>query len=183
MKFLMKKISKFLLTFLLVLFIALPLITQTNNANAAPTCASGDGCRPTCIAEGLPADPDCNPATCSVSGSGGLIPCGKSCDDPDTGWTETEPCNLCSMILMSQLIIQFLLKISAVAALIAIVFGGFLYMFAVGNQQTIEKAKTMIKYVLIGFVIVFIAWAIVDSILVLFGYIDPIGGEWYTINC
>jgi hypothetical protein len=39
----------------------------------------------------------------------------------------------------------------------------------------------MMKYTLIGFIVIFIAWAITDSLLMTLGYIDPIGGNWYTI--
>ncbi len=113
----------------------------------------------------------------------GLIPCGRNCDDGATPWFENNPCDLCSMILMGQLVIEFLLKISAVAAVLAIAFGGILYIFAAGSSGTIDKAKSIIKYVLLGFLIVFIAWALVDTILAMFGYIDPVGGDWYTINC
>ena len=118
-----------------------------------------------------------------VCTSGGLIPCGRGCDDPTTDWIENNPCTPCSLILMGQLIIEFLVKISAVLALIAITFSGLLYMFAAGSSGAIEKAKSMMKYTLLGFVLVFIAWAVVDSILVTMGYIDPIGGEWYVIDC
>ena len=186
----MKKISKIFLVLFAVLFFALPLAIPSHNASAVlstPTCAPGDGCLayPSCGgAAPYGADIDCNPATCSISGTGGLIPCGKNCDDPDTGdWVETDDCDLCDMVLMGQLIIEFLLKISAVAALLAIAFGGILYIFAAGSPGTIDKAKTIIKYTLIGFLIVFISWAIIDTILVMFGYIDPIGGDWYSINC
>ncbi len=182
----MKKINKIFLALLAISFVVLPLIGFSHNASAVlgtPTCAPNNGCLPSCLVDTGIADPDCLPG-CEVSGSGGLIPCGKSCDDPDTAdWEEDKPCNLCSMVLMGQLIIEFLLKIAAVAAVLSIAAGGFLYMFAAGNQGTIEKAKSMIKYVLIGFLIVFIAWALIDTILVMFGYIDPIGGEWYSINC
>ncbi len=181
----MKKINKIFLTLFAVLFIVFPLATYTNNASAVfgtPTPAAGDGCLPDS------GDPDCVnlgvPGLCpTLSGSGGLIPCGKNYNDPDTTWDECEPCDLCSMVLMGQLIIEFLLKIAAVVAVLAIAAGGFLYMFAAGSQGTIDKAKSIIKYVLIGFLIVFIAWALVDTILAMFGYIDPVGGEWYTINC
>lgn len=185
----MKKTNKIFLTLFAIIFFAMPLLGFSHNANAqlgTPTCASGDGCLPFPACGGTApygADLDCNPSTCSISGIGGLIPCGKNCDDPDTTWVETKPCNLCKMILMGQLIIEFLLKISAVAAILAIALGGMLYVFAAGSQGTIEKAKSMIKYVIVGFIIVFIAWALVDTILVMFGYIDPIGGEWYSINC
>ena len=118
-----------------------------------------------------------------VCTSGGLIPCGRGCDDPDTDWIEDAACTPCSLILMGQLVIEFLVKIAAVLALIAITFAGLLYIFAAGSSGTIEKAKSMIKNTLLGFILVFIAWAVVDSILITMGYIDPIGGEWHVIDC
>ncbi|MFZ2970596.1 MAG: pilin [Minisyncoccia bacterium] len=180
----LKIIKKVSALFIMIFFVSIIFfITSFNDANATfstPTCASGDGCLAGCS----PADLDCDPSTCSIKGSGGLIPCGKSCDDPDTtGWKETRPCDLCSLFLMGQLIIEFMVKLSGAAAMIAISIGGFLYVFAAGSQSSIEKAKSMIKYTLLGFVIVFIAWAIVDSILTSAGYIDPIGGDWYTMEC
>lgn len=147
-------------------------------STALGTCAVGDVCVIGCD----PPDPDCD---CDiVPGSAGLIPCGKSMDDPDTGgWNECDACTPCSLILMGQLVIEFLVRISAVLALIAITFAGLLYIFAAGSSGTIEKAKAMIKYTLLGFVLVFIAWAVIDSILMTMGYIDPIDGEWYVIDC
>ena len=181
----MKKINKIFLTLFAVLFTTLPLIGFSNNANAAlsnPTCAAGDGCRITCLAETGVEDLDCLPG-CEVYDSAGLIPCGRSCDDPDTTWEEDKPCDLCSLVLMGQLIIELLLKLAAVFAILAIAFGGFVYMFAVGNSGTIDKAKSIIKYTLIGFLIVFIAWAIVNTLLTMFGYIDPVGGAWHSVDC
>jgi len=142
------------------------------------TCVVGDSCIIGCD----PPDPDC--ACDEVPGSAGLIPCGKSMDDPDTDdWNECDPCTPCSLILMGQLVIEFLVKISAILALIAITFSGLLYIFAAGSSGTIEKAKSMMKYALLGFILVFIAWAVIDSILITMGYIDPIGGDWYVVDC
>lgn len=114
--------------------------------------------------------------------SGGLIPCGKQVDNPATAeWKENAPCDSCSMVLMGQLTIEFLVQIAAIFATLVIIIGGFLYIFAIGQPSTIEKAKSIIKYTLIGFAVVFIAWSIVNSILATVGYIDPLGGNWYTI--
>lgn len=151
----MKKTKKAILILLSVLFVATLLFFAVNNAYAqGPVCTSG-----------------------------GLIPCGRSCDDLTTDWIESDACTLCSLILMGQLIIEFLVKITAVLALIMITFSGLLYMFAAGSSGAIEKAKSMMKYALLGFVLVFIAWAMIDSILITMGYIDPIGGEWYVVDC
>ena len=129
-----------------------------------------------------PPDPNC--AVCQdVPNSAGLIPCGKSINDPDTDWDECAACTPCSLILMGQLIIEFLVKIAAILALLSIALAGFFYIFAAGNVGAIEKAKSIMKYTLLGFVLVFIAWAVVDSMLITMGYIDPIGGEWYVVDC
>ena len=185
-----KKTKKIFLTLFAILFIALPLVGFSYTVNAAlgtPTPSAGDGCLPET------GDPDCVnmgvEGSCPlIENSAGLIPCGRNYNDPDTTeWDECAPCNLCSMVLMSQLIIEFMLKIAAVAAVLAIAFGGFLYMFATGHSGTIDKAKSIIKYVLLGFLIIFIAWALIDTILVMFGYIDPIdgvgAGKWHVIDC
>ena len=84
---------------------------------------------------------------------------------------------------MGQLIIEFLTKMAAIFAIVALVGGGLVYIFSIGSSGTIEKAKTIIKYALLGFVVVFIAWAVVTSILATMGYIDPVGGDWHVIDC
>ncbi len=121
-------------------------------------------------------------AECGVSEEGGgLIPCGRNTDDPSTDWNECKACNLCSMLLMGQLLIELLMKLAVIAAALAIVLAGFAYVFAAGKQETIGKAKDMVKYAIIGFIVVFIAWIVVNSVLAVMGYIDPLGDEWYAV--
>ena len=182
----MKNSTKTLL--FLSAFVALVSLFAVNGnvALGAPSCASGDGCLPTC--PNPPGDPDCVnlgvPGLCpNLNDSAGLIPCGKNYNDPATSWDECADCTLCHLILMGQLIIEFLVKMAAIFAILAIIGGGLIYVFSIGSAGTIEKAKTMIKYALLGFLVVFIAWAVIDSILVLMGYIDPIGGDWHMMNC
>lgn len=119
---------------------------------------------------------------CTVKeNSAGLIPCGKNLNDPATNWNECDECGLCSLILMGELVINFLLKMAAIAAVLAIIVSGLIYIFAAGKEKTVSDAKSMLKYTLLGFVVIFTSWMIVDSILTTFGYIDPVEGEWYTI--
>ena len=121
-------------------------------------------------------------ASCSVAAeSGGLVPCGRNTDDPSTDWNECDACDLCAVILMGQLTIEFLMKMAGIASVLSIIFAGFLYIFAVGRANLVTKAKEMVKGILVGFIIVFTAWVVVNSILTILGYIDPIGGAWYTI--
>ena len=179
----MKKSTKTLL-FISAFFALVFLFTiNANVVLGAPTCASGDGCKPSCAA-----DLDCVdlgvPGLCpNLDGSAGLIPCGKNYNDPATSRDECADCTLCHLILMGQLIIEFLVRMAAIFALLAIIGGGLVYIFSIGSASTIEKAKGIIKYALLGFVVVFIAWAVIGTILTSMGYIDPLGGDWHMMDC
>jgi len=147
----------------------------------APAAAPAEGILAPLFGELGPSSPN-SIATCGVSTeTGGLVPCGRNTDDPSTPWNECDKCDFCAAVLMGQLTIEFLLKIAGIAATLVIVLSGFLYMFAAGKSDTISKAKSMIKYTLIGFAVVFIAWTVINSLLTIMGYIDPIDGNWYTI--
>lgn len=119
-------------------------------------------------------------ACSSIPGSAGLIPCGQNINDPDTAWNECDECGLCSMVLMGQITISFFIKIAAFAATLAICFAGYVYIFALGKPDLVKLAKEMIKFSLIGLCIIFLAWTIVDGVLSTLGYIDPLGGSWFT---
>jgi hypothetical protein len=153
-------------------------VNGTNGINAAiaPVSKALDA-----LYDALTDAPESATGECtSEEGSAGILPCGKSKDDPNTDWNECNACSLCSMILMGQLTITFLIKIAATAAAISIAFAGFIYVFALGKEDLITKSKAMIKYSLIGLVTIFIAWAVVDGVLTTLGYIDPMGDQWYT---
>jgi len=58
-------------------------------------------------------------------------------------------------------IINLLVKFVGTVALVFIVIGGFRLLFAAGNDNEIQKAKTMITYSIIGLVLVLMAYLIV----------------------
>lgn len=120
-------------------------------------------------------------ACTAIEGPGGLIPCGRNTDSSETPWNECDECDLCGIVLMGQLNIELLVKIAGVIATLMIIIAGFLYIFAAGQMALIAQAKLILRYTILGFIVIFAAWAIVDTLLILLGYIDPIEGEWYTI--
>jgi surface polysaccharide O-acyltransferase-like enzyme len=76
---------------------------------------------------------------------------------------------------------EFLLRLINVAIVFAvpllalmIVIAGFLYATGGGNKEKIEKAGKMIKYGIIGFLIIVLAWVIVS---VLQGIVEPRGRD------
>jgi len=62
--------------------------------------------------------------------------------------------------------LEFIIQISGLACVAATVYGGFLYMFA-GISEDKEKGKKAITYGIIGMIITFLAWAIVNIFIIL----------------
>jgi len=112
---------------------------------------------------------------------GGLVPCGRNWNDPATGWDDTLPCDFCFLLLMINNIMNFLIMLAAGIAVLALIITGLLFITSSGDVERKSQAKTALKYVLIGFIIIFIAWIIIDFFLIAFGYLDPLGGEWNVI--
>lgn len=115
--------------------------------------------------------------------TGGLVPCGRDWNDPRTAWDDTAPCNFCFLILMINNIANFLIIIASAIAILALIIVGLLFVTSAGNAERKTQAKTGLKYTLLGYVVMFIAWIIIDFFLIAFGYLDPLAGEWNVVNC
>ena len=113
----------------------------------------------------------------------GLVPCGRDCNVTTTSYVEDQPCTICHLILMMQLIMDFLFKIAAVVAALFIAASGTMYIFATGRPEMLSLAKTTFKLTLLGFTLIFIAWILVNTILTMFGYIDPLENNEWHIMC
>ncbi|MEA1937120.1 MAG: hypothetical protein U9N04_03340 [Patescibacteria group bacterium] len=113
---------------------------------------------------------------------GGLVPCGRNWNDPRTPWSDTLSCDMCFFLLMINNIMNFLLMLMAGIAVLALIVTGLLFVTSSGNSERKSQAKTALKYVIIGFIIILISWIIVDFLLIGWGYLDPLGGEW-DVTC
>ena len=114
----------------------------------------------------------------------GIIPCGRLVDDPSTEWIELQPCTICHIIILFSEIINLLMELVALITILAMIVAGLIYIKAGGNMSLILAAKQNINKVLLGFIIVFIAWVIVNVSMMLFGFNDPLGdGSWKKLNC
>jgi len=58
-------------------------------------------------------------------------------------------------------IIQWILGFLGLIAVIIILYGGFVWMTAAGNEEKVSKAKKVIGAAVVGLIIVLLAWAIV----------------------
>ncbi|MDP2684124.1 MAG: hypothetical protein Q8P20_03635 [bacterium] len=58
-------------------------------------------------------------------------------------------------------IIQWALGLLGLIAVVMVLYGGFTWMTAGGNEEKISKAKKIISAAVIGLIIVLLAWAII----------------------
>lgn len=62
-------------------------------------------------------------------------------------------------------IVNTLIFLTGVAAVIVIIIGGLRYTTSAGNEKSIEGAKNMILYAVVGLVLAFAAYAIVNWVI------------------
>jgi len=120
----------------------------------------------------------------------GLVPCGGAGESP---------CTFCHLFVLGDNIVTFLLVdiVPALAAFI-VVIGGVMIMFSYsggmidagggkkGGPALLGQAKKLFTALVIGLVIIYGAWIIVNMFLMTIGVVGWTGltnGGWSTINC
>ncbi|MDD3190193.1 MAG: pilin [Candidatus Pacebacteria bacterium] len=113
---------------------------------------------------------------------GGLVPCGRMIDDPSTtDIDETGECSFCHLALLANNTMKYLIGIASTLALLAIIIAGLLYVTSGENVEKRTQAKTYLSAIIKGYVTIFAAWLIVDFVLSVWGFIDPVGGSWDVV--
>ena len=99
---------------------------------------------------------------------GGIITCGKSGQteiDPATRQTVPAMCHLCDIIAGMNVIIQYLMWLAIFVALAVFTAAGIMYIISAGGSKMIEMAKSAMKNAVIGFIVIFAAYLIIDGIV------------------
>lgn len=119
---------------------------------------------------------------------GGLVPCGRSCDDPFTPEDETIPCQLCHFFAMiDRWIDGFLVFFIPILAALMIAIGGFMYIFAYvsskeGGPEMISRAKRLLTAVFLGILIIYGAFLFIGVFLNFIGlaqWTEDIYQSWW----
>lgn len=95
------------------------------------------------------------------------------------GTSTTSACNFCDLFILAQTIIYFLmLEIALPLAIVALIYGGFMWITAGGNPGKIDKGRKAIEYAIYGMIFAFAAWLIVDTVMkgLLYGGLGKIRG-------
>ncbi|MBD3300450.1 MAG: hypothetical protein GF347_03805 [Candidatus Moranbacteria bacterium] len=104
------------------------------------------------------------------AGTDSIVPCGPS----------SEPCTMCHFVEMIQNVFDLVFKISLAFALLFIVVGGIMYIVSAGNEGLMGTAKNAIKFSLVGFGIILLAWVIVNTLVGILQY--KTSGSWWDLE-
>lgn len=119
-----------------------------------------------------------------VPSAGGLVPCGRLANNPDTLWDEKEPCRLCHVIPLMQNIINYAIAIAGIISILMIALTMIASNTAIADAGQITTLKINLNKIIQGFLIILVAWVIVNLLMTVFGFIDPVGdGSWKKFNC
>ena len=127
-----------------------------------------------------------NKSLCPPDTGRGLVQCGRSCDVIETTLiNESKSCEFCDLFVLTNGIIKFILfKIVPTVAVLMLVIGGALFLLAGAKPAYLEQAKGIITSVVIGLLIIFAAWVIVNTMFDKIGVVElGQSWHWYNIQC
>lgn len=105
---------------------------------------------------------------------------------PDCGGEGQERCTLCHLFVMFKGIVDFVMfTLVPIIAILMLVIGGFMFFFAGGSPEMLSRAKSVITSTVLGLIIVYAAWIIVNTFFVIIGVADWTGLRegWFVIDC
>lgn len=121
-----------------------------------------------------------------VALAAGLVPCGRTGFDATAA--EKEPCSLCHLFVLGDVITDFLtMQIAPALAVLAFAWAGFKILTSGGSPGARQQGIVIIRNTIIGLLIVFGAWIIIDTLLTSLAgtFFKTSGGTmpWNTIQC
>ena len=84
------------------------------------------------------------------------------------GWTGTSATGAKTVAEILKSVLMFLLALAGSIALIMLVVGGFMYLFAGVDEHRAETGKDIVKYSVIGLIIIMSSYVIVQTVASLF---------------
>jgi len=96
---------------------------------------------------------------------GPIVPCGLSENSDKTAYNETDPCTLCLLWQTISNIINFIsFNLSLPVAALLFIIAGILFVVAGSDEKKVDLAKTIFKNTVIGLVIIFCSWLLIDTL-------------------
>lgn len=113
----------------------------------------------------------------SVLGAG-LVPCGGPGEDP---------CTFCDLFKLMQNVINFIIiDIVPPVAILIFVVAGIMFLVSAGDPGLLARSRNIFKTAVLGLAIIYGAWLIVGTILLVIGVAEWTGlgpHQWFQIKC
>ncbi len=106
----------------------------------------------------------------------GLVPCGNG-----EGSSFTE-CSVCDLQQLAINLMKWFITIAVIVATALFVNTGILYVLSPSNPGNIAKAHNLFFATLVGMIIVFSAWMVINTVMVVL-YDNASFGDWRGIVC
>jgi hypothetical protein len=178
----MKKYLKFIIPFSVAAIVVLFFTVNISIVQAVNTCSTqfpGYQCMnksqgTDCKAGYCLDNPDVNFQCCKpkTSAGTGILPAGADKGDY----------TLNDFIQLAVNISKWLLGITGSLALLAFIYGGVVFLISAGNTEMVAKGKKIIIGAVIGLVIVFASYTIIQFTMDALGIEKAEGGKWSTSN-
>ncbi|MEK7154260.1 MAG: putative Ig domain-containing protein, partial [Patescibacteria group bacterium] len=115
---------------------------------------------------------------------GGLVPCGRLCDDPTTPEDETRPCTTCDVFALASRVINFVLfTLVPIIAVLFYLIGGLMILLSRGSPGLVATGKNFFWNTTWGLVIIFGSWMIVNTVIKSIAKDKDISDSWFKIVC
>lgn len=113
-----------------------------------------------------------------ITGLGGLVPCGRRNDDPETPYDEREACEIKHIFILIQSGLNFALwRLLFPVVVIMLMTTGVMTYFAFGGPTILAQARSLLKLVAVGVAVAFFAWTMITWVLNFWGVTTP----WWNI--
>lgn len=176
-----KKYLKSILPLLIIIAIFICNISIVQAVNTCPTQFPGYQCMDKsqgtdCKAGYCLDNPDVNFQCCKpkTSAGSGILPAPSGGGDGDY--------TLNDFIQLAVNISKWLLGITGSLALLAFIYGGVVFLISAGNTEMVAKGKKIIIGAIIGLVVVFASYMIIQFTMDALGIEKAKGGKWSNSN-
>jgi len=102
-------------------------------------------------------------ATPFFASARGLVPCGGYLDA--AGTQREPPCTFLDLFALAAIVTNFLVSMAGVYAVYKIIDGGFGLIISTGNEEKITAKKGEITDAIVGLVLVFMAYMIINTVV------------------